>query len=58
MDVTTEVPVAAYPDGQEPHPARVAGVDLGIIHPYAVAGQDGNGLLVRLGPARCPPSTT
>jgi putative transposase len=46
VDVTAEVPVACYPPGQEPDPARVAGVDLGIIHPYAVAGPDGQGLLV------------
>jgi IS605 OrfB family transposase len=46
VDVTAEVPVACYPDGLEPDPARVAGVDLGIIHPYAVAGPDGQGLLV------------
>ena len=46
VDVTAEVPVASYPAGQEPDPARVAGVDLGIIHPYAVAGTDGQGLLV------------
>jgi IS605 OrfB family transposase len=46
VDVTAEVPVAAYPPGQEPDPGRVAGVDLGIIHPYAVAGPDGQGLLV------------
>jgi len=46
VDVTAEVPVACYPAGQEPDPARVAGVDLGIIHPYAVAGPDGQGLLV------------
>ncbi|MFE9693653.1 RNA-guided endonuclease InsQ/TnpB family protein [Micromonospora sp. NPDC005806] len=46
LDVTAEVPVAAYPPGEEPDPARVAGVDLGIIHPYAVAGPDGAGLLV------------
>jgi len=45
-DVTAEVPVACYPAGQEPDPARVAGVDLGIIHPYAVAGPGGEGLLV------------
>ena len=45
-DVTAEVPVARYPDGQGPDPARAAGVDLGIIHPYAVAGPDGQGLLV------------
>jgi IS605 OrfB family transposase len=46
VDVTAEVPVACYPAGQEPDPCRVAGVDLGIIHPYAVAGPDGQGLLV------------
>jgi transposase len=46
VDVTAEVPVACYPAGQEPDPGRVAGVDLGIIHPYAVAGPDGQALLV------------
>jgi putative transposase len=46
VDVTAEVPVACYPAVQEPDPGRVAGVDLGIIHPYAVAGPDGQGLLV------------
>jgi len=46
VDVTAEVPVASYPPGQEPDPARVAGVDLGIIHPYAAAGPDGQGLLM------------
>ena len=46
VDVTAEVPVAAYPAGQQPDPGRVAGVDLGIIHPYAVAGPDGQLLLV------------
>jgi putative transposase len=46
VDVTAEVPVAGYPPGQEPDPGRVAGVDLGIIHPYAVAGPDAQGLLV------------
>jgi putative transposase len=46
VDVTAEVPVACYPAGHEPDPGRVAGVDLGIIHPYAVAGPDGQGLLV------------
>jgi IS605 OrfB family transposase len=45
-DVTAEVPVTAYPAGQGPDPARAAGVDLGIIHPYAAAGPDGQGLLV------------
>jgi hypothetical protein len=46
VDVTAEVPVACYPGGQAPDPERVAGIDLGIIHPYAVAGPDGQGLLV------------
>ena len=46
VDVTAEVPVAAYPEGTGPDPARVAGVDLGIIHPYAAAGPDGQQLLV------------
>jgi len=45
-DVTAEVPVAVYPPGHEPDPARIAGVDLGIIHPYAAAGPEGQGLLV------------
>jgi transposase len=45
-EVTAEVPVATYPAGQEPDPRRVAGVDPGIIHPFAVAGPDGQGLLV------------
>jgi putative transposase len=45
-DVTAEVPVTCYPAGQEPEPERLAGVDLGIIHPYAVAGPGGEGLLV------------
>lgn len=46
LDVTAEVPVAVYPAGQAPDRSRVAGVDLGIIHPYAVAGPGGQGLLV------------
>jgi putative transposase len=46
VDVTAEVPVACYPAGQEPDAGRIAGVDLGIIHPYAVAGPDSEGLLV------------
>ena len=46
LDVTAEVPIATYPNGDAPDPTRVAGVDLGIIHPYAVAGPDGAGLLV------------
>ena len=46
LDVTAEVPVARYPDGEGPDPARTGGIDLGIIHPYAVAGPEGQGLLV------------
>jgi IS605 OrfB family transposase len=46
VEVTAEVPVATYPQGAEPDPARVAGVDPGIIHPFAVAGPDGCGLVV------------
>jgi IS605 OrfB family transposase len=45
-DVTAEIPVTVYPPGAEPDPERVAGVDLGIIHPYAIAGPDGEKLLV------------
>jgi len=45
-DVTAEVPAAIYPPGAEPDPGRVAGVDLGIIHPYAAAGPGGQALLV------------
>jgi putative transposase len=40
LDVTAEVPVAVYEEGTGPDPGRVAGVDLGVIHPYAVAGPD------------------
>ena len=43
---SAEIPVTTYPPGAEPDPARVAGVDLGVIHPYAVAGPDGQALLV------------
>ena len=46
LDVTAEVPVAVYPQGSGPDPARVAGVDLGIIHPYAAAGPADQGLVV------------
>ena len=57
LDVTAEVPVATYPDGTGPDPARVAGVDLGIIHPYAVAGPGGAAAGVRPGdPRRVPPA--
>src|SRR5229473_1323821 len=40
LDVTAEVPVAV--ESGKLDPARVAGIDLGIIHPYAVmAGEEG-----------------
>ncbi|XVU20834.1 RNA-guided endonuclease TnpB family protein [Actinoplanes sp. CA-054009] len=46
IDVTAELPVAAYPAWKQPDPGRVAGVDCGIIHPFAVATRDGHALLV------------
>jgi len=46
IDVTTELPITTYPNGEQPDPGRAAGIDLGIIHPYAVAGPDGDSLLV------------
>jgi IS605 OrfB family transposase len=46
IDVTAEIPVTSYADGDGPDPGRVAGVDLGIIHPYAAAGPGGQQLLV------------
>ncbi|MFF5288649.1 hypothetical protein [Paractinoplanes globisporus] len=46
IDVTAELPVTTYPAGQAPDPGRVAGVDLGIIHPFAAAGAGGEALLV------------
>ena len=45
VEVTAEVPVASYAEGTGPDPDKVAGVDLGIIHPFAVAGAD-QGLVV------------
>ncbi|WP_354264033.1 transposase [Paractinoplanes tereljensis] len=40
IDVTAELPTASYPPGQQPDPDRIAGVDLGIIHPFAVTTPD------------------
>jgi IS605 OrfB family transposase len=40
VDVTAEVPVATYAAGMRPEAERVAGVDLGIIHPFALAGAE------------------
>jgi transposase len=41
VDVSAEVPVASYTDGEAPDPERTAGVDLGIIHPFALCGPEG-----------------
>ncbi len=46
VEVCAEVPVASYEQDAAPDPARVVGVDLGVIHPFALAGPDGLGLLV------------
>ncbi|BEL03695.1 hypothetical protein Q0Z83_018860 [Actinoplanes sichuanensis] len=46
IDVTAELPVTVYPPEQRPDPQRVAGVDPGVIHPYAVVGLHGPALLV------------
>ena len=39
VDVTAEVAVATYEEGTGPDPAKVGGVDLGIIHPYALTSE-------------------
>jgi hypothetical protein len=41
VDVTAEVPVASHGEATGPDPERVAGVDLGIIHPFALASESG-----------------
>jgi putative transposase len=51
VDVTAELPIAAYPPGQHPDPERVAGIDLGIIHPFAVTTRDGSHSLLVSGRA-------
>ena len=45
VEVTAEVPVASHELNAGPDPDQVAGVDLGIIHPFALAGAD-RGLVV------------
>jgi transposase len=40
VEVTAEVPVASYEESTGPDPERGAGVDLGIIHPFALAGAE------------------
>ncbi len=37
VDVCAEVPLGTYEEGAAPDPRKVAGVDLGIIHPYVLA---------------------
>jgi len=59
LDVTAEVPVARYPDGEAPNPARVAGVDAGIIHPPlrgSRAGRPGAAGVRPGDPRRDPPA--
>ena len=46
LEVCAEVPVAIYAPEDAPDPRRVGGVDLGVIHPFAVAGPGGKALLV------------
>jgi IS605 OrfB family transposase len=41
LDVTAEVPIRDYPAVNGPDPARAAGVDLGVIHPFAVLAPRG-----------------
>jgi IS605 OrfB family transposase len=41
VDVCAEVPLDTYGAGEAPDPEKVAGVDLGIIHPYVLAGPNG-----------------
>ncbi|GLY76650.1 hypothetical protein Airi01_049170 [Actinoallomurus iriomotensis] len=58
VDVTAEVPITSYPVGQEPDPVRVAGVDPGVIHPFA--GRAGWGGISGVGagdPCRDPPAS-
>src|SRR5437899_3089344 len=45
LDVCAELPLAAHDPGQGPDPSLMAGVDLGVIHPFAVAGPGGEGLV-------------
>jgi len=42
VDVSAEVPVEVH----DLDPARVVGVDVGIIHPYAAVGPDGDALVI------------
>jgi transposase len=42
VDVTAEIEVETYALGEAPDPDRIAGVDLGIIHPFAVVADEGS----------------
>jgi IS605 OrfB family transposase len=42
VDVTAEIEVQSYEPADAPDPDRVAGVDLGIIHPFAVVSDEGS----------------
>ena len=42
VDVTAEIEVETYEAGEAPDPDRIAGVDLGIIHPFAMVADQGS----------------
>jgi IS605 OrfB family transposase len=42
VDVTAEIEVESYEPEEAPDPDRIAGVDLGIIHPFAVVADEGS----------------
>ena len=42
VDVIAEIEVERYEPGRAPDPDRIAGVDLGIIHPFAVEADEGS----------------
>jgi IS605 OrfB family transposase len=42
VDVTAEIEIETYEPGEAPDPDRMAGVDLGIIHPFAVVADRGS----------------
>jgi len=47
VDVTAEIEVETYALGEAPDPDKIAGVDLGIIHPFAVVADEGSLLVGR-----------
>ena len=42
VDITAEIEVESYGPGEAPDPNRIAGVDLGIIHPFTVVADEGS----------------